>query len=405
MYRVDNNKIGTYLGKIISAKYGKDRQFAIAYLKLRDNTSNPAPDEIQKMANKICQIKNGNKGIQITDLPIFSELLNVSVDDILSGGTSCRPVANRLSNYSIAFSKDKKEWEDYIHRPDKLILNPDEYGKTVLDYAIEFKNYEFLKYLMDNKYIWFVGEDKNEYWIGFGAGTNIERRTPLEYDIAGIKMKERDDLRTSLIALAIENKDFDVLDELKAREIPALYHAGYMVYNALDFDKYYNEDMLEAVSRGPEKVLLYFSEEFEISTNLNCSFTFTYPFLGELLDLVVKRHSKAAPKMLKNALKHNKSVLKKIKEIEEISTTALSEFSKYYSKEDLLKQAKEYFAFFEENDTVRYNTGYLTKDHFDGIFSNIIYVDAASNDEYVQSLIADVNEIYEEIASYKEKEA
>lgn len=37
MYRAEENcKIGEYIGKLIARKYGADRQFAIAYIKLRD---------------------------------------------------------------------------------------------------------------------------------------------------------------------------------------------------------------------------------------------------------------------------------------------------------------------------------------------------------------------------------
>ena len=133
MFKTDNTKIGKHLSNLIkNSKYKNDRQFGIAYLRLRDNDANPAPDDIQKMQNRICQIKKGSKGIQIEDLPIFSELLEVSIEDILSAGTALAPALNRKSNYSIAYSNDPAEWEAYIKRKDKLILNPDEYNKTAL---------------------------------------------------------------------------------------------------------------------------------------------------------------------------------------------------------------------------------------------------------------------------------
>ena len=72
MYRAEENcKIGEYIGKLIARKYGADRQFAIAYIKLRDGIEDePESDKIQRVANKICQIKKGSKGIQISDLPL-----------------------------------------------------------------------------------------------------------------------------------------------------------------------------------------------------------------------------------------------------------------------------------------------------------------------------------------------
>ena len=133
MFTVKDNKvIGGYISELIKEKnYKSDRQFGIAYLKLRYPKTNIENDDIQNMANRICQIKKGNKKIQLEDLPIFSELLGVSIVDILSAGTYVKPYSSRVSNYSIAFSKDPDEWEKYINREDKLILNPDEYNKLL----------------------------------------------------------------------------------------------------------------------------------------------------------------------------------------------------------------------------------------------------------------------------------
>ena len=153
MFKTNNEKIGKHLGNLIkNSEHKNDRQFCIAYLTLRDGEANP--DDIQKMQNRICQIKNGKKGVQIEDLPIFSDLLGVSIEDILSAGTVLTLVLNRKTNYSIAFSNDPSEWEAYIKRDDKLILNPDEYDKTAIDYALEAGNYPFLKYLTEKGYIY-----------------------------------------------------------------------------------------------------------------------------------------------------------------------------------------------------------------------------------------------------------
>ena len=191
MFKTNNVKIGKYLGDLIkSSEYKNDRQFCIAYLKLRDGEANP--DDIQKMQNRICQIKNGKKGVQIEDLPIFSDLLGVSIEEILSAGTALAPAPNRKTNYSIAFSKDPVEWKAYIQRADKLILNPDEYNNTAIDYALEAGNYPFLKYLTEKGYIWFVGDDKEEYYPGFGAGTSIKRRNIGFLDPLDSRMKSQD---------------------------------------------------------------------------------------------------------------------------------------------------------------------------------------------------------------------
>jgi len=160
MFKIKTSKeIGEYLKYLISQKYPSTRKFCKDYLKLDGRPVND--DQIVKMANRMSQIMKGSKAIQTYDLPIFTELLDVTCEQILSAGEYCVPKNQRTTNYSIAFSKSKKEWDEYIKREDKLILNPDEYDKTVIDYAIEAGNYKFIKYLMDKEYIWFVSNEHN----------------------------------------------------------------------------------------------------------------------------------------------------------------------------------------------------------------------------------------------------
>ena len=62
-----------------------------------------------------------------------------------------------------------------MKRADQIFYNTDEYGKTVIDYMFEFKNYKLLKYLISKNVIWFVDEEA-EYGLYFFAGTSIERK-------------------------------------------------------------------------------------------------------------------------------------------------------------------------------------------------------------------------------------
>lgn len=174
LYEISNEQIGKYISGLIERSYPSARQFCIAYLKM-SNDNEPTEDEIRNMANRLSQIKKGSKSIQIYDLPIFSKLLNVSYEQILRGGKCTNSVPNRLTNYSVSQSHCRAEWIAYIEDKNKPILNPDEYGKTVLDYAITFGNYEFIKFLVDENYIWFDSGKNQDYGMTFGAGTKIQK--------------------------------------------------------------------------------------------------------------------------------------------------------------------------------------------------------------------------------------
>ncbi len=267
MFKVEKNntKVGKYLSDLIEQKYDSKRAFCRAYITA--NGEEPNNETLNNMSNRLSQIIKGNKAIQTYDLPYFTELLGVSCEQILSAGECSTPLISRVTNYSIACSKNHAVWEKYIHRADKLILNSDEYCKTVLDYALEFGNYDFIKFLMDNQYIWFDSRKDNDYVQTFGAGTSIERRRIdyIDYGLEG-KLKTEDELRLSLISLAADNEDLSMLEALRARENPQLYYrAHYLSGIHPDFDGCYNERMVKHIAASGEAVLDYFTDSFEIT--------------------------------------------------------------------------------------------------------------------------------------------
>jgi len=149
----DNLKIGRYLDGLINRNFRSRRQFCRAYLKA---TNSPVNDEeLRKKNNRFSQIVKGKKGLQLYDLLVVTDLLGISCEELLSCGKSFVPVSSHMTNYDIAFSKNPKDWKKYMDSEDSLFLNADEYGKTVVDYALEFKNYAFIDWLMDKDYISF----------------------------------------------------------------------------------------------------------------------------------------------------------------------------------------------------------------------------------------------------------
>ena len=419
MFKTDNTKIGKHLSNLIkNSKYKNDRQFGIAYLRLRDNDANPAPDDIQKMQNRICQIKKGSKGIQIEDLPIFSELLEVSIEDILSAGTALAPALNRKSNYSIAYSNDPAEWEAYIKRKDKLILNPDEYNKTAIDYALEASNYSFLKYLTNKGYIWLVGDDKKEYYIGFGAGTSIKRREIGFLDSLNYRMKEQDDLRFKMIALAIQNNDFEMLNTLHAREIPLLYTIGPIQHWDLK-DKqllpssYNVEQMIKSIASSGYTSISYFFDEFEIEAIRNTSRnTFVFPFTSQVLDALIDGKRIAESKQfLEKAIDHNKKVQRKLQKLVDKSKDKCKNLYKddlnasHYDDAYFRREAWREYYFYPDTGFVAYYMPFYVQ-NATGFITNVINVTASSKNTEVQFLIDELRKTYNYfINQIKKKEA
>lgn len=420
MFKTNNKQmIGKHLSDLITnSEYKSDRQFGIAYLALRYGAVNH--DDIPNMQNRICQIKKGNKGVQIEDLPIFSEFLGVSIEDILSAGTALAPASNRKSNYSIAFSKDSAEWEAYVNRDDKLFLNPDEYNKTAIDYALEAGNYPFLKYLMDKGYIWFVGDDKKEYALGFGAGTSIERRQIGYIDVLDCRMKEQDNLRFRMIALAIEAKDFSMLDKLHARELPLLYTISprhHLTLKDTQLPSSSNvRSMLESIAASENEAISYFFDEFETDDAINgLKSTFIFPYAGQVLDLLVKsKRTQESKRFLEKSIDHNKRVQKQLLKLINNSTTSCKELNanlnpELYDDDYFKREALRDYYFYSNNPPttgfLAYYMPFYTKGAA-GFITNVINVTSSSNDTEVQFLIDELKKTYNTfINQFKTKEA
>lgn len=422
MLRVDRDKIGPFVAELIAAsEYRSDRQFGIEYLRRRYNDDNPDEGTIQNMQNRICQIKKGNKGLQLEDLPIFAEMLHVSIDDILSAGTAIvAPSSPRRTNYSIAFSKDPEEWESYIHNKDNPFCNPDEFNKTVIDYALEAGNYPFLKYLMEKEYIYFVGDEKHYYFTGFGAGTKVKRKSIGMLDPLDSLLKEQDDLRFKMIALAIKNedsKDFSMFEELRAREVPFLYTVNplqehNLVKMTLPASNNVNQ-MISGLANADENVLAYFFEEFDVASLLGeLKNTFIFPYAGQVLDALIKGKRKDLCKeFLEKAIAHNKSVKKKVQSYTDRTSSGCRVYfgglpgSEIYDDAFIKKETWKYYNFYPATGLVSYYSTPFLPD-IRGFVANAIPVTAKSSDPTIQALIDKLNDSYAVFNNYlKNKES
>ncbi len=395
MISLSKEQIGEYLGSLIREKGYKDRQFSIECLKRRDGEVRP--DLIQNMQNRICQIKKGRKWIQVEDLPIFSDILGVSIEELLSAGNYFVPDASRMTNYSVAFSKDPKVWEEYINNADGAFVNYDEYGKSVIDYALQFKNYEFMKYLLDEGIIWFVGDKKDDYPFQFGAGTKIKRRMcgdnySWEYDIA-----TKDQLRTDMVALAIEKHDRKTLEKLKARETPELYFGFGYVPNNGDGEKYKNQRLIDTVARADDSILKFFSETFSVECK-DCKWNHCiFPDVAAVVDELISKKSKRLKNVLLRIEKHNIEALRTVEEITSAEIEASRpDFGDTYNDEIIEKIAKNYYFTSNNKRAIRY-TVLKTKKSFAAI---IVKIDGRPENSELQKIVDNINSTYEELINF-----
>ena len=393
----DNDEIGAYFSKLVEEKhYESMRKFAREYLRLaHEDTDKPSLD---KLCNRLSQIKKGTKGIQLKDLPIFTHLLDVTCEELLSAGASRVPSAGRMTVAQFGASHDKALWEEFMAREDKLFLNTDEFGKTAIDYALENKNYDLLAYLMEKGYIYFIGPNSDEYCGSFMGGTTIQRKGEYLIDDLDCKLRESERFRQKLIALAIEHNDFKMLTEMHARELPTMYQPH---FSALHIEYHFDATaLIEQITKASDQILDYFSQEFEIQPCCGSAHTFTAPFLGPILERLVEQHHPHTEAVLKQAVFHNQNTLEYMeREIEEVA--AMNQKDPIYAYISPEKEFTFLTSEFDPNLICFYHV--LPGGSVPSCVTNIISVNASSEDFRVSLLIEELNTSYHKIMAIKAK--
>ena len=363
MYELNDKKIGAHLKELIDERgYKSTADFCRRYLIEKYNTVNYTEDKLNEdlktAKNTFSKILNGKQRITLEQLPILSKLLCVSCEEILSAGKHYAPTRNHVTNYDIAQSHDREVWNEYMKREDKLFLNCDEYRKTVIDYALEFNNYKFIKYLLDEEYIWFVDNSKEGYGPYYGAGTSIKQNLGrFDNDTDSFiprEFHEQDRLRTQTAVLAIENGDCDVLELLRARETPEINLAFSTTPNYHDLKNSRNENLIEAIAISNDKRIIdYFTEEYVLPDKYKIEDRlFVFPFLGEVIEKLIKNKNAFAETVIRRAIEHNQNVYEKLSALIDVEYNYLQSIGTRGTEKEIKNQIVRYFRHDDSSDCV-----------------------------------------------------
>ncbi len=402
-----NEEIGAYLKKLILSKYPSCRQFCVAYVNLAGDFSDDPHDlrteEIRKLTNRLSQILKGKKSIQTYDLPVFSKLLDISCEQMLTAGAYCTPITNRITNYNIAFSKDEQDWIDYINREDCIAAYADEFGKTVVDYAIEFKNYGFINFLIKSGYITLVSDEKWNRNFNFGADTSIKER-PYESRTLHNEFYENKILRTQIISLALENDDYDMLYNMRAREIPPQLTMTTYSLTSLNFSDYYDDQFIDTILRSRSKVVRYFCEEYYVESHWQkgTQFLWLYPFFDKLIIRAVKSNNSMANSLLDVAIQHNEETYNNLKKaILKVAKHMRESLYRNVSFQKVIEDVLRDFNTNKENSVISFYC-YFLGENSDVVATNIIFANVESKNTELQSKIDKLNELYYKIINIKD---
>ena len=147
-----------------------------------------------------------------------------------------------------------------------------------------------------------------------------------------------------------------------------------------------------------DRILEYFTAEFEIPERFGKSFPFLFAQINRLIPALLERKHGYARWALEDAAKHNRNVLDRLNSM---IAAAVASRRAYYRKlgnppreESMIGQeVMHYFSFSEEEDMV----AWASQETRDGIVTNLVRVEAETEDVQLRRLIGEVNGLYDQI--------
>lgn len=134
--------------------------------------------------------------------------------------------------------------------------------------------------------------------------------------------------------------------------------------------------------------------------------TIIFPFVSELVDILIKNNNNFAKRALEKIREHNESVYNRLRDIIDESIKKNHEQFKYErTKEEIYKDEKfgivlatEVFRYSEENGFIEVWGMHLGT----YLFSNIIKLDTKTYDSELKKLIEEVNQYYKKVVNIRE---
>lgn len=175
----DKNEVGVYIDFLLNERQWKQADLS---KKLTEIEGRPVSrDNVSKWIA-------GERYPGIDHIYYLAQVFNVSIENILMAGSQRDNFDDRLfSLYAVAKSGDKKRLDQLMNLENeyetKIGENYDEFDKTILDYLIEFKRVDLIKYMFEKGYI-SMWETQTNTAIRVGNLTGMEDKFNAFVDLA-----------------------------------------------------------------------------------------------------------------------------------------------------------------------------------------------------------------------------
>lgn len=175
----DKNEVGAYIDFLLNERQWKQADLS---KKLTELEGRPVSRD------NVCKWIAGERYPGIDHIYYLAQVFNVSIENILMAGSQRENFDDRpFSLYAVAKSGDKERLEQVMHTENDygsiIGENYDEFDKTILDYLIEFKQVELIKYMFQKGYLSIWGTQMSTA-IRVGNLTGMEDKFNAFVDLA-----------------------------------------------------------------------------------------------------------------------------------------------------------------------------------------------------------------------------
>ena len=175
----DKNEVGAYIDFLLNEGQWKQADLS---KKLTEIEGRPVSRD------NVCKWIAGERYPGIDHIYYLAQVFNVSIENILMAGSQRENFDDRpFSLYAVAKSGDKERLEQLMHTENDygsiIGENYDEFDKTILDYLIEFKQVELIKYMFQKGYLSIWGTQMSTA-IRVGNLTGMEDKFNAFVDLA-----------------------------------------------------------------------------------------------------------------------------------------------------------------------------------------------------------------------------
>lgn len=160
------------------------------------------------------------------------------------------------------------------------------------------------------------------------------------------------------------------------RECECLKHLTVANVSETDLAAEKNERIIQSIAHAPYKKISYFAEEFEISDLTGEKREYIYPYLGDVIDLMLKEARYYEVEILLQAARHHNQMV-------------------YWRLKEMLTDNGGTLSFSQNQDVVCFRNRFSTKE--ETFISNLIQVKGESKAYNLKSIYEEVNDWRERV--------